>query len=75
MTEHTLFHAASTTKSFLASIVALLVQDNSTYEHVSWTTSLAELSEGDFVLNDPWITSQLTLEDALSHRSGWSRHA
>ena len=37
---------------------------------VDWSTPIANIIPDDFVLQDDWATSHLTLEDALTHRSG-----
>lgn len=66
--------AASTTKSFTASIAALLVEDKQNYSNFEWTTPISSLAREDFVLADSWLTDQITIEDALSHRSGYPRH-
>lgn len=42
---------------------------------LDWTTPISALIPDDFVLmNDPWATTHITLEDALSHRTGLPRH-
>lgn len=42
---------------------------------LDWTTPIAALIPDDFVLmDDPWATTHITLEDALSHRTGLPRH-
>jgi CubicO group peptidase (beta-lactamase class C family) len=41
---------------------------------LGWRTPLAAILGDDFVLEDAWATAHLTLEDALSHRSGLPRH-
>ena len=41
---------------------------------VDWKTPIADILRDDFVLEDAWSTSHLTLEDALSHRTGLARH-
>ena len=46
ITPNTLFYTASTTKSFTAAAVSLLIDDsvqNNTSERISWTTKLADL--------------------------------
>lgn len=39
-----------------------------------WRTPLASVLRDDFVLQDERATAHLTLEDALSHRTGFPRH-
>ncbi|KAJ5671237.1 hypothetical protein N7507_000364 [Penicillium longicatenatum] len=73
VTPDTLFYTGSTSKSFTASAVSLLV-DNDEYPNIKWTTPLSELIPGDFVVQDEYATSHITLEDALSHRTGLPGH-
>ncbi|KAF2101798.1 beta-lactamase/transpeptidase-like protein [Rhizodiscina lignyota] len=78
VTPSTLFFAGSTTKSFTASMAAHLVEDEQ-FPEVSWKTPLAKLIRDDFVLdqgspNGQWATNHITLEDALSMRTGMPRH-
>ncbi|CAK7236215.1 hypothetical protein SBRCBS47491_009561 [Sporothrix bragantina] len=70
----TLFYTGSTTKSFTAAAASLLVDDNDKYPNVRWTTPMSELIRDDFVLPDDYATANVTLEDALSNRSGLSGH-
>ncbi|KAK4942699.1 hypothetical protein LTR10_017648 [Elasticomyces elasticus] len=70
----TLYYTGSTTKSFLAAAAAMLVHDNEKYSHVQWDTPMNELVRDDFVLEDEYATSHVTLEDALSHRTGMPGH-
>ncbi|KIH90014.1 serine beta-lactamase-like superfamily protein [Sporothrix brasiliensis 5110] len=72
----TLFFAGSTTKSFTAAAASLLVDDDTTeaLARVQWTTPLSELIRDDFVLADAYCTAHVTLEDALSHRTGLATH-
>ncbi|RDW94512.1 hypothetical protein BP5796_00275 [Coleophoma crateriformis] len=73
-TPETLWYAGSTTKAFTAAVLATLVDDNSNYSHVQWDTPISALIHDDFVLQDEYVTSHLTIEDALSHRTGMPRH-
>lgn len=41
---------------------------------LSWDTPIASIIPDDFVLADEWATNHITLEDALSHRTGLPRH-
>ncbi len=41
---------------------------------LGWRTPISSLIRDDFVLEDGWATAHLTLEDALSHRTGLPRH-
>jgi len=74
VTPHTLFYAASTTKSFTASIAALLVEDKHNYCHIEWSTPISNLARDDFVLEDKYNEAQISIEDCLSHRTGYPRH-
>ncbi|KAK9771568.1 putative Beta-lactamase/transpeptidase-like protein [Seiridium cardinale] len=75
VTPSTLFYAGSTTKAFTASIVSLLI-DSGSYPGLSWRTPISHLIRDDFVLlpEYAWAQDHLTLEDALSHRTGFPRH-
>lgn len=44
------------------------------YSNLDWNTPISTLLPSDFVLSDPWATAHITLEDALSHRTGLPRH-
>jgi CubicO group peptidase (beta-lactamase class C family) len=69
----TLFYTGSTTKSFTAAAASLLVDDEK-YPSIKWTTPLSQIIRDDFVLPDEYATAHVTLEDALSNRSGMSGH-
>ena len=77
VTPETLFFGASTTKSFTSAIAAGLVE--SPEHEITWQTPLAELIHDDFVLDQRSAagrlsTTSVTIEDALSHRTGLPRH-
>lgn len=74
MTPDTLFYTGSTTKSFTAAGLSLLIDNSSSYSGISWQTPVSHLLRDDFVLSDEWATEHITLEDALSHRTGYPRH-
>ncbi|KAK6221273.1 penicillin-binding [Colletotrichum tabaci] len=78
VTPHTLFYTGSTTKSFTAAALSLLVDDaaanSSLYAGLTWQTPVSSILRDDFVLSDDWATAHVTLEDALSHRTGYPRH-
>jgi CubicO group peptidase (beta-lactamase class C family) len=74
MTEYTLFYGGSTTKSFTAAAMSQLVDDNTHFPHVQWDTPVSSLLPDDFVLSDDWATKHMTIEDALSHRTGYPAH-
>jgi CubicO group peptidase (beta-lactamase class C family) len=52
----------------------LLVDDTENYPDITWTTPLSDLIRDDFVLQDEYATRHITLEDALSHRTGLPGH-
>ena len=70
----TLFYAGSTTKAFCAASASLLVDDDEKHKNFQWETHLSQLIRDDFVLPDPYWTEHITLEDALSHRTGFTTH-
>ncbi|KAK8196090.1 hypothetical protein M8818_007242 [Zalaria obscura] len=72
ITPHSLFYVGSTTKSFIAATISLIV-DNSSND-IDWTTPLHKIAPNDFVLEDDYLTTHITFEDALSHRTGMPRH-
>lgn len=83
MTPTTLFYGASTSKAFTAAALAIMIASGNytvpalpnTPTPLAWTTPIAALLPADFVmLDDPWATAHITLEDALSHRTGLPRH-
>lgn len=74
VTEHTLFFTGSTTKAFTSAAISLLVDDNIHFPAIHWDTPVHNILPTDFVLNDTWSTSQMTITDILSHRSGLPRH-
>jgi CubicO group peptidase (beta-lactamase class C family) len=73
VTTETIFDLASTSKCTTAAAVALLVQDDN-YPDVKWTTAVSEILPDDFVLPNPYLTKEVTIEDILSHRSGIACH-
>jgi CubicO group peptidase (beta-lactamase class C family) len=54
--------------------MSLLVDDNENYPDVQWTTPISKLIREDFVLENEYWTEHITIEDALSHRTGMARH-
>ncbi|KUI56636.1 D-aminopeptidase [Cytospora mali] len=74
VTPHTLFFTGSTTKSFTAAGLSLLIDNSSDYSSIKWTTPFSSLLPEEFVLSDEWSTAHITLEDALCHRTGYPRH-
>ena len=66
--ENTVFGIASASKNMTAAALAVLVDegkinwDDKITQHIPW-----------FQMKDPWITNELTIRDALIHRSGLGR--
>ncbi|POR35851.1 Beta-lactamase/transpeptidase-like protein [Tolypocladium paradoxum] len=75
VTPDTLFYAGSTTKAQTAACLSSLIQ-NGSYKSLAqgWLTPISSILKDDFVLQDQWATDHLTLEDAVSHRTGIPRH-
>jgi CubicO group peptidase (beta-lactamase class C family) len=69
ITEDTRFAMASVTKSFTAMSVALLVDDGK----LEWDKPVREYIP-EFILDDPYVTQNVTVRDMLSHRTGLPRH-
>ncbi|RYP82795.1 hypothetical protein DL770_005505 [Monosporascus sp. CRB-9-2] len=80
VTPSTLFYAGSTTKAFTCAILAMMMESEDekkkspSLSALGWQTPISSLIRDDFVLQDEWATAHLTLEDALSHRTGFPRH-
>ena len=75
VTPATLFYTGSTTKAFLGAAWAHLIesdenQKKDSTEKLSYDTPLATLIRDDFILQDDYATTHVTIEDALSHRTG-----
>lgn len=66
--EETLFEIGSSSKAFTATLVAMLVTDG----RMRFDDRVAAHLPG-FTLRDPVANAEVTLRDALSHRSGLSR--
>ncbi|KAH8896571.1 serine beta-lactamase-like superfamily protein [Thozetella sp. PMI_491] len=71
VTPKTMFLAGSTAKSFTAAVTSLLVDEDPA---VDWNTPVHKLIPDDFVLEDDYATTHITIADCLSHRSGFSGH-
>jgi len=74
VTNSTLFYAGSTTKSLTAAALSLLIDDEENFPDLQWSTTIKSLIPEEFVTEDEYATNHLTLEDFLSHRSGYGRH-
>jgi CubicO group peptidase (beta-lactamase class C family) len=63
----TLFQIGSTTKAFTTAALGILVDEG----RIRWDDPIIDYLP-QFQLQDPWLTRQVTLRDALSHRTGLS---
>ncbi|KAJ6787032.1 hypothetical protein PWT90_05671 [Aphanocladium album] len=74
-TADTLWYGASTTKAQVAALLSHLIHSgNHSKLDNGWATPLSSIIRDDFVLQDEWATAHVTLDDAVSHRSGLGRH-
>lgn len=65
VTAETYFRLASASKAFTAASIALLVDDG----RLNWDDKVVDYLP-EFRLQDPWVTTEFTIRDLLSHRSG-----
>lgn len=63
--ENTLFGVASNTKAVTAAALAQLIDEGK----LKWDTKVTEIIP-EFKLYDPYVTSEFTVRDLLTHRSG-----
>lgn len=63
--ENTLFGIASNTKAFTSAALGKLVDEGK----LDWDTKVTEIIP-EFKLYDPYVTSEFTVRDLLTHRSG-----
>lgn len=68
-TTDTLFDIASASKSMTAASVALLIEDKR-FPEVQYDAIMSELLPGDFVMPTEALTTQVNVDDILSHRTG-----
>ncbi|HET8524713.1 MAG TPA: serine hydrolase domain-containing protein, partial [Thermomicrobiales bacterium] len=68
--EDTVFQIASLSKSVASTVVSAVVADGV----IGWQSRIADL-DPTFALHDAWPTSEVTLADLFSHRSGLRDHA
>ena len=75
-TPETLWYVGSTTKAQLAATIAHFIDTKAYPEalYLGWQTPISSILRDDFVLEDEWATAHLTLEDAVSHRTGFPSH-
>lgn len=67
---NTLFRIASTTKAFTTAALAILVDEGK----LDWDDKVIDILP-EFRMYDPWVTSEFTIRDLLTHRSGLGRGA
>ncbi|UKZ76461.1 hypothetical protein TrVFT333_004165 [Trichoderma virens FT-333] len=74
-TPETLWYGGSTTKAHVAAALSALIHSRN-YSAFSqgWSTPISSIIRDDFVLQDEWATNHITLDDAVSHRTGMARH-
>ena len=63
--ENTLFGCMSTTKAFVATGLAMLVDDGK----LNWDDKVINYLP-EFQLKDPYLTREITIKDLLTHRTG-----
>ncbi|UJH92150.1 beta-lactamase family protein [Antarcticibacterium sp. 1MA-6-2] len=63
--ENTLFGVASNTKAMTSAALAILIDQGK----LEWDTKVTEVIP-EFKLYDPYVTSEFTVRDLLTHRSG-----
>jgi CubicO group peptidase (beta-lactamase class C family) len=66
----TVFQIGSTTKSFLATTLAIMVDR----KRLRWDDRIVDLYP-DFQLKDPWVTREFRVFDLIAQRSGLPPHA
>ncbi len=68
VTDQTMFEIGSSSKAFTATLVAMMVSDNK----MRYDDLMSQYLP-DFKLYDPAASAQVTLRDALAHRTGIAR--
>ncbi|WP_029286967.1 serine hydrolase [Pedobacter sp. R20-19] len=63
--ENTLFGVASNTKAFTAAAIGMLVDE----KKITWDTKVTDVIP-EFKMYDAYVTSEFTIRDLLTHRSG-----
>lgn len=63
--ENTVFAIASNTKAFTTASLAILVDE----KKIAWDDKVSKYLP-DFRMYDPWVTSELTIRDLVTHRVG-----
>ncbi|ELU16177.1 hypothetical protein CAPTEDRAFT_217346 [Capitella teleta] len=73
VTSHTRFPIASNSKAFTSTLIALLIEKGTWSKNsirLQWDTPIREYLEDEFRLYDTIMTSQTSLRDLMSHRTG-----
>ncbi len=65
VTEHTVFEAASVTKSFTSVLVGMAVDEGK----LKWDDRVVEILP-HFRMYDPWVTKEFRVDDLMAQRSG-----
>jgi CubicO group peptidase (beta-lactamase class C family) len=63
--ENTVFAIASNSKAFTTAALAILIDE----KKLNWDDKVSQFLP-DFQLYDPWVTSELTIRDLVTHRVG-----
>jgi CubicO group peptidase (beta-lactamase class C family) len=63
--ENTVFAIASNSKAFTTAALAILVDE----KKIAWDDKVSKYLP-DFQMYDPWVTSELTIRDLVTHRVG-----
>ncbi|KAJ3933342.1 MAG: beta-lactamase/transpeptidase-like protein [Lentinula lateritia] len=73
VTEDTLFSIGSNSKLFDVTATGLLVSNESLSPRISWNTKIASIIP-EWELSDPVASTESTIIDLMSHRTGLPRH-
>jgi len=68
----TIFDAASTSKILTSLCMGIMVDSHPKLSKSGWKTPVADLIKSDFIMNRADDTNVITIEDLLSHTSGFS---
>lgn len=63
--ENTVFAIASNSKAFTTAVLAILIDE----KKLNWDDKVSKFLP-DFQMYDPWVTSELTVRDLVTHRVG-----
>ncbi|KAJ3866380.1 beta-lactamase/transpeptidase-like protein [Lentinula novae-zelandiae] len=73
VTEDTLFSIGSNSKLFDVTATGLLISNESLSPRISWNTKIASIIP-EWELSDPVASTESTIIDLMSHRTGLPRH-